>query len=106
MSALTVTVEHLWTRETQDVPVESVERESIVLRWGMSGLYDLDLRANTIRARSAGARRKGPCLWQAKDIEKVRAVWREKFKQKEDDECKARMEKHAASMPGLRKSGA
>lgn len=68
-----IQVEHLWTKERATLPVESVDEYIISFRWGMAGIYELDIRSNRIRARNPASRRKHPhCMWIAVDIEKVR----------------------------------
>ncbi len=96
----TVTVRHPFNGEEQVLPVERVTRNVVTLRWGQSGLYDLDLRTNTITARSIAARRKGKCLWCAVYIDNVRVEamlhveGEDKRRQMERD-----IERHQASMP-------
>lgn len=72
-----VEVMHEWSKERVTLPVETVEPFIISVRWGMAGIYELDIRTNRMRARNPATRRKHPhCLWSAVDIESVRrAHW-------------------------------
>ncbi len=73
----TVSLFHRGTRETCAVPIEYVCRTYIAVRWGQSGIYDLNLRDNVLTARSGGARRKGGNQikwWMASDIEAIRRM--------------------------------
>lgn len=85
--------------ETRILPVESIQRSYITIRWGMSGHYDIDLRTNVMRAHSVKARRRNPCLWRASDIESVRSYVREQFRDITEEERTESYTKHAANMP-------
>lgn len=98
--------------ERRIVPVEYVAPNGsyITIRWGQSGLYDLNLLKNVLSPRSAEQQstsrgkakwyRKDRPLWQAEDIEKVRKMVRERLDaemgREEIDAAKVR---HEASMP-------
>lgn len=92
---------HHWTREERTVPVETVTRTYVSIRWGQSGTYDLNLAKNTLTARSQKAQRKGKPLWQAADIDFVRrkvAIYMAGIDK--DADTLARMKLHEANMPG------
>ena len=75
----TISIVHSGTRETRAVPVEFVCRSYVTVRWGQSGVYDLNLADNVLTARSAASRRKGGIemrAWSACDIEGVRRMVR------------------------------
>lgn len=96
-----VTLVHEWTREEREVPVETVTKTFVSIRWGQSGTYDLNLARNTLTARSQKAQRKGKPLWTAKDIDAVRrkvAVHMAGVDKEAD--TLARMRLHEANMPG------
>lgn len=77
--------------------VESFNRGCIFVRWGMSGMYEVNLINNYIRACSVGARRRNPSAmkaWRIVDIEVLRkAVW-DYYHPKDDS-----FERHANNMP-------
>lgn len=69
----TVDIRHIWTKETKTLPVETIYENRVTLRWELSGIYELFLKTNQMRAVSVSARRKNPfCLWEAVDIASVR----------------------------------
>jgi hypothetical protein len=74
-----VTLRHLGG-ELKTLPVEYVTKTYISLRWGQSGIYDLNLAKNTLTARSQKAQRKGKAHWMAENIHKVRCDVRDYFK--------------------------
>jgi hypothetical protein len=66
----------------------------------MSGSYDIDVRTNTMRAHSAAARRKNPlCLWKAVDVESVKTLIKEHFRDTTEEEQKQQYERHHQKMP-------
>ena len=79
------------------VPVEAIHQTFISVRWGMSGIYDIDLKTNTMKARNVAARRKGVCYWQAVDIDSVRRAVEDHFNPKIEIEKK--FDKHVKNMP-------
>lgn len=81
------------------VPVEAIHQTFISIRWGMSGVYDIDLKTNTMKARSVAARRKGLCHWKAVDINSVRHAVHEYFNPNAKKEEEERFKKHHESMP-------
>lgn len=85
--------------ERHIVSVETIQEQYISVRWGMSGIYDIFLKSNTMVARSIKARRKGRCYWKVVDIEQVRQFVKEYFKPNKD-EMQMSIEKHIESMPG------
>lgn len=90
--------------ERKTVPVEYVSPSLVFLtiRWGQSGMYDLHLRLNVLRAHSARATRRGKPLWVAEDIVAVRKMAQEYLAEKRGDTPAARQaayERHTRSMP-------
>ena len=70
-----VVLVHGGTRETRSVPIEYICRTYLSVRWGMSGIYDLNLRDNVLTARSAKSRNKGGSAmkwWRAEGITGIR----------------------------------
>ncbi len=72
---ITLLIVHAGTHETRSVAVEYVCRTYISVRWGQSGIYDLNLKDNVLTARSHAARRKGGIemrAWSCADIAALR----------------------------------
>lgn len=73
------------------------------LRWGQSGIYDLNLAKNVLTARSQKAQRKGKTHWCALDIGLVRKLAanyiREQNGGKAKEEIDKSIKKHQESMP-------
>lgn len=84
--------------ERKTLPVEGIVETLVTVRWGMSGFYDLNLKSNTLTARSVTAQRRGPCLWVAADIGAVRAMVKAYF-DRERERGKAALLRHRLSMP-------
>jgi hypothetical protein len=74
-----VTLRHLGG-ELKTLPVEHVTKTYVSIRWGQSGIYDLNLAKNTLTARSQKAQRKGKAHWMAANIDRVRRDVRDYFK--------------------------
>jgi hypothetical protein len=90
-----VQVVHPWTKEVITLDVESVVKNYVYLRWGMSGVYALDVRNNTIKSCNPAVRRKHPhCVWVALDIENVRAAYVEHMNPGKEAEFRAAYERH------------
>lgn len=98
----TITLVHEWSREERVLPVETVTRTYVSIRWGQSGTYDLNLAKNTLIARSQKAQRKGKPLWHAKDIDEVRrrVAIHENGGVDSQADMLARMAIHEANKPG------
>jgi hypothetical protein len=98
----TIVLVHQWSSEERTVPVETVTRTYVSVRWGQSGTYDLNLARNTLTARSQKAQRKGKPLWHAKDIDEVRRKATIHMNGGVDVEADtlARMAIHEANKPG------
>lgn len=77
MNTFYVEIVHIGTRETKVVEVEFYNDKIVSIRWPLAGVYDIDLKTNTMKARSPQARRKHPhCLWSAADVVALRRkVW-------------------------------
>ena len=92
---------HPFTKERKTLPVESIANTYVSIRWGQSGIYDLNLAKNILTARSTKAQRKGRCHWQAVNIAAVRAMVHEHINR---NDTKAEISKqllvHVATMPG------
>jgi hypothetical protein len=89
--------------ERKVVPVEYVSPNLayISIRWGQSGIYDLNLTKNVLTARSQKAQRKGKAYWTADDIDAVKRAAFQYLEAKRDkpvsiDEAYL---KHMKSMP-------
>jgi hypothetical protein len=94
-----VTLVHHWTREEKTFTVEVVTNTYVTIRWGLSGLYDLHLRKNELRARNPKAhRRHGLPLWSAKDIHEVRRLVA-LHNADIDSRIESRIERHQRTMP-------
>ena len=103
-----ITVVHPWTKERRSLPVETVTRTTVTLRWGIAGLYQLDLRTNQLTPRSPSAKRraKGKACWEADDIESVRYAVKVHVDGEDKKAETARLAKaHYEAMPGQRKEG-
>lgn len=90
--------------ELKTVSVEHVSPSLtyVSIRWGQSGVYDLNLGANKLTARSQKAQRKGKAHWAANDIEAVRKAAREYLDAKRGNphsKSKAAFKRHVENMP-------
>lgn len=96
-----IELEHTGTKERVRMPVVGITRLVVSVRWNYSGIYDLTLSTNTLRASSVAARRKHPfCLWVAVDIKAIRnAVKVHLDKQDIKGIVRAETVTHNASMP-------
>ena len=75
MIGTSIALVHATTKERVSLVVETIASPIVTVRWGASGLYELDTRTNTVRAYSQKTRRahqRGALLWSAEDIEGVR----------------------------------
>lgn len=96
------------TGERRSVPVEYVTKTYVAIRWGLAGLYDLNLRDNVLTARSAKTQAKGKakwykkdtCLWRAEDINAVRKMVADELSGTEAKQRAEAMARHAETMPG------
>ena len=99
--------------ERRTVPVEYVAPNLtyLTIRWGLAGLYDLNLSVNVLTPRSAVGQSKGKAkwykkdkpLWRAEDIAAVRKMASDYIKAKRgnpQDETAAAMKRHVENMPG------
>jgi len=88
--------------ERRAVPVEHVANTYVSIRWGQSGIYDLNLAKNVLTARSQKAQRKGKAHWKAEDINAVRKMVSNYCKQKKGNLMKEAIEntkRHEETMP-------
>lgn len=85
--------------ERKRLPVESIFRRYITVRWSLSGLYEIDVRTGKMRSQSATARRRHDCLWVAVNPESVRALVREHFGDSKEDERERSYQQHRENMP-------
>jgi len=91
---------HLFNKERKTFHVELVTNTYVAIRWGQSGVYDLNLAKNVLTARSQKAQRKGKALWQAEDIHAVRKLVADYMKGRDPiDESRKAAEAHIARMP-------
>ncbi len=93
--------------ERKELPVEFVAQSMTYLsiRWGQSGIYDLNLAKNVLTARSQKAQRKGRPHWRAENIELVRAECTEYLNAKRDNpkaKTLSAVQKHTETMPSAR----
>lgn len=86
-------------RICESLPVESITRTHISVRWGLNGIYDIDLRTNEMKARSIKARNRARCYWKIRDIELVRKQVEEYFRIDDNREREEMYKRHAGSMP-------
>ncbi len=91
--------------ERRVVSSEVIASTYVSIRWGQSGIYDLNLAANTLTARSQKAQRKGKAHWKAEDIFAVRKMVKD-YLVGEDKKAMAiaAMKRHEATMPGMAKT--
>ncbi len=76
------------------------------IRWGQSGIYDLNLAKNVLTARSQKAQRKGKPHWSAEDIAAVRKMTRDYLAEKAGNpkaQAEESYQRHVANMPGVDK---
>ena len=99
-----ITLIHPWNQERKTVPILTVTRTYIAVRWDMAGIYELDLKNNVVHARSVSARRKNPsCLWYAENIKEIREAVRIHLRGVDvKAEVIENMTKHAETMPGAK----
>ena len=101
--------------ETRTVPVEYVSPNLtyVTVRWGLAGIYDLNLSVNVLTPRSAVGQPKGKAkwykkdkpLWRAEDITAVRKMAKDYIAAKAGRpraEADAAIERHMANMPNPR----
>lgn len=89
--------------EVKTLPIETIDQKKVSIRWGMSGVYDIDLVNNTVTARSVAARRKGMCYWKVRDIDALRKLVSDYFNLHRQTELGFNMDKHAMTMPGVKR---
>ncbi len=99
----TIVLKHIGG-ERKVVPVEFISPglTYLSIRWGQSGIYDLNLGKNVLTARSQKAQRKGKAYWAAEDINAVRKMARDYLDEKRGnpkEEAKEAYKKHVESMP-------
>lgn len=95
--------------ELKTVAVEHVSPNLtyVSIRWGQSGVYDLNLRDNKLTARSQKAQRKGKPHWSAQDIDAVRKAARAYLDEKRGNphsKSKAAFKRHVENMPTFPKN--
>ncbi len=89
-------------RKTVEVEYVPPSGTYLSIRWGQSGIYDLNLAKNVLTARSQKAQRKGKAHWSAEDINAVRKMPAEYLAEKAGRpkaEADAAYERHVANMP-------
>ena len=99
--------------ERKTVPVEYVSPNLtyLTIRWDLAGQYDLNLQVNVLTPRSAPGQPKGKAKWykkdkpqwKAEDLAAVRKMASDYVNAKRgntQDETRAAMRRHEASMPG------
>lgn len=94
-----VEIEHLFNKERRTFPVEFVAHTYVAIRWGMNGVYDINLAKNSVMARSVKAQRRGRCHWRVVDIDALRANVRAYFDDSAKHEASEALERHARTMP-------
>jgi hypothetical protein len=104
LCAMTIDLRHVGG-EVKTLPIEHIAANGsyLSIRWGQSGIYDLNLRRNVLTARSQKAQRKGSPLWSAPNIDEVRTAIAAYLKEKADAERKnlaKSIVRHAETMPG------
>jgi hypothetical protein len=93
--------------EGRTVPVEHVTETYVTIRWGLAGIYDLNLKDNVLTQRSRMGQTKGKAKWYKKDnpewraanIETVRTMVREYLMGEADRKLADDMARHARTMP-------
>lgn len=94
---------HQFNKERKVVEAEVVTPAFVSIRWALSGVYDLLLDKNILRARSQKAQRKGKPLWGAEDIHAVRKMVFDHLKgletEQDKERQKAEFRRHEKSMP-------
>jgi hypothetical protein len=88
--------------DRRSVPVEHIANTYVSVRWGQSGIYDLNLAKNVLTARSQKAQRKGKAHWKAEDIHAVRKMVEHYFREKRGNLQREALEndkKHVENMP-------
>lgn len=102
-----VAVWHEGTHEIVRLPVEGVTRKLILVRWGMSGLYEIDIKTAQIRACSIAARRKGSMVqWHVRDMLNLRQAVRVHLDGEDRRKIADRLRaEHEARMPVFQKKG-
>lgn len=103
LKMLEVTLIHVGG-DFKTLPVEHISPNLSYLsvRWGQSGVYDLNLKNNVLTARSQKTQRKGKCHWKAADIDLVRRQakeWLDAKNGKPLSEMEANYHNHLATMP-------
>jgi len=93
--------------ELKTVSVEYVapNLSFLSIRWGQSGVYDLNLKTNKLTARSQKAQRKGKPHWEAENIETVRGAAKAYLNAqygKSSEERDASIKRHMETMPNPR----
>lgn len=73
MNTFSIVLKHIGG-ERKTFIVEFVAATYVSIRWGQSGIYDLNLAKNCLTARSQKAQRKGKAHWEAEDIHAVRKM--------------------------------
>jgi hypothetical protein len=93
--------------EGRTVPVEHVTETYVTIRWGLAGIYDLNLKDNTLTPRSRMGQTKGKAKWYKKEnpewraanIETVRAMAREYLRGEAEQKSREAMDRHLRTMP-------
>jgi hypothetical protein len=95
---------HDTTGERNSVPVESVVGPIVTVRWGLAGLYELDVRTGLLKAYSQKTRKahqRGPLPWKAEGLASIRRAAKIETDGEDRAAVTARLsEAHRASMPG------
>ena len=93
-----IEVQHPWTQERRFLPIETVTKNGVSVRWGQSGIYDIFLTGDIV-ARSLKTRLRAPCIWKAVDVEELKAFVHEKMNPGIKAENENRYDAHTKSMP-------
>ena len=103
MKTFTIVLKHIGgERKVMEVEYVAPNASYLCIRWGQSGIYDLNLLRNTLTARSQKAQRKGKAHWQAEDIDAVRKMVRDYLQEKAGNpktQTELAFERHAQTMP-------
>ena len=115
----TIVLKHIGgERKTLEVEYVAPNASYLSIRWGQSGIYDLNLLRNVLTARSQKAQARGKAYWSAEDIDAVRKMARDHLASVEsarsglalesrytEEKAAEAMRKHTLTMPKFREEG-
>jgi hypothetical protein len=106
-----ITFVHATTGEEKTVTVETVVGPIVTVRWGLAGLYELDVRTGILKAYSQKTRKahqRGPLPWVAQDLAAIKKAAKIEVDGEDRAAITARLSaEHHANMPlGKSVSGA